>query len=224
MPFPSFKTQEEIPEGFREMYEEKDGEWVPKGQESDDTTGLKSALDKEREKAKAEEKERKRIAAELAELKAKEKAEKAGITDEQLKKLRQEIREDLEKEYQDKIKDRDTLATEVRSLKLDSQVKSLAAKHGVRAERVDAWWRMFSDRFDLTDDGKPMIKDRPGTDVSKFIADDLKKELPDFYAGTQAAGGGAAGATAKGGGPATTADNVLANPTEALNAARAAQG
>lgn len=233
MTLPKFKTQEEVPEAFRDAYHEKDGQWVPKeepagGGELADLKAsvqrLETALGKERDDRKAAEKKASDAAAQLKELEDKKKAEGAGITEEQLKQLRAEIREDLEGEYAEFKTKAEALGQENRSLKLDNQVKTLAGKHGVRAERIDAWWRQFGDRFDLTDDGKPMVKDRPGTDVSKFIEGDLKKELPDFYTGTQASGGGAGGIQRDGRlVPGTDAEDVLKNPTGALTAARAAE-
>lgn len=227
MPWPKFTKQEDIPEGFRELYEEKDGEWVPKdvGDSDDDRSAdverLNEALRKEREAKKAAEKQVKDLDARIKDLETKAKADKAGITDEQLTKLREEIRADLEGEYKEHQTKAEQLTAENRALKLDNQVKALAGKHGVRAERIEAWWRQFGDRFDLTDDGKPIVKDHPGTDVAKFISGDLKKELPDFYTGTQAAGGGAGGMQKDGwlvGG--TTAEDIMKNPEAALQAAR----
>jgi len=190
MPLPTFAKQEEIPEAFRAEYEERDGKWQAK-EVAPLGDGGKKALDAER-KAR-EDAERKVTDAErrLAEAEQSAKAQRAGITDEQLSKLRDEVRVTVAKEFEEKLKDRDTLATENRSLKLDHQVRALALANGVRPERVDAWWKQHGDRFDLTADGKPMVKASPGSEVTKFIAADLKKELPELYVGTRAAGSGA---------------------------------
>lgn len=225
--WPKFKTKEEVPEAFRDQYEERDGEWQAK--ETDPDPGLgdagKAALEAERKARKAAEDATKAAEADKAELQRKMDAQKAGITDDQLTKLREDVRADMEKEYSTYKTDAEELALENRSLKLDSQVKKLAAENGVRGERIEAWWRQFGDRFDLTDDGKPMVKDSPGTEVKKFIEGDLKKELPDFYTGTQASGGGAGGIQRDGKLVAGTgSEDVLKNPAAALEAARAAGG
>lgn len=239
--FPTFQTEDEIPEGFRDAYEEKDGEWVVKAPEKkgdgpteDDIEALKEVLDKERTDRRDAEKEVREIRARLTELEQEAKAKKAGLSEEELKKLRADVRKDIEEEYASKPlselpedwkarEEGQGVLQENRSLKLDSQVKALAGKNGVRAERIEAWWRQFSDRFDLTEDGKPMVKEHPGKEVVDFITGDLKEELPDFYAGTQAAGGGAGGIQRNGEPvPGTSADDVIKNPGESLRAAREA--
>lgn len=231
MKLPVFATQEEIPDGFGGLYEEKDGKWHPKdlsggdGPSKESIEKLEITLEKERKDRKAAETQLKELGTKVAELETRAKAKEAGITDEKLTELREEIRADLEKEYEEFKTKAETLGQEVRGLKLDSQVKKLALEHGVRAERVDAWWRLFGDRFDLTDDGKPMVADKPGIEVTKLITGDLKKEMPDFYTGTQAAGGGAGGIQKNGQLVAGTgADDVIKNPGAALQAARAGGG
>jgi hypothetical protein len=67
---------------------------------------------------------------------------------------------------------------ENRTLKLDNQVKSLFAKAGVRGERADALWKLTADRYDLTADGKPMLKDKPGVEIEKYLADDGEEGVP----------------------------------------------
>ena len=136
-------------------------------------------------------KEARVLKAKIAELEQAKKAEKAGITSEELQRMRGEVRGDLERDYAD-IKTRaETLAKENRSLKLDNVVKGIMAKSGVRAERVDALFRLAGDQFDLTDDGQPMLRERPGTPVEKYVAEELSKAYPEFYQGTGSSGGGA---------------------------------
>lgn len=135
--------------------------------------------------------ELKGAATRLKQLEQESKAKKAGVTSEELDRLRREVREELEKEYSQFKSQAEKLAGEVRELRLDGVVKGEMAKAGVRGERVDALFRLTGDRFDLTDDGKPMLRDRPGTEVDKYIAGDLAKEYPEFFAGTGSSGGGA---------------------------------
>lgn len=129
--------------------------------------------------------------AELTSLKQQKKAEKAGISSEQLAEIRNAVRADLEKDYAPRLAMADKLAGENRTLKLDNVVKNMMGKAEARAERIDALYRLTSDRYDLTDDGKPMLKDRMGTPVEKYIAEDLRKEYPEFFQGTGSSGGGA---------------------------------
>ena len=103
-----------------------------------------------------------------------------------------------------------------RTLRLDSVVKAEMAKAGARSERIDALYKLAADEFDLTDDGKPMLKNRPGIEVSKFVAEDLKKQYPELYNGTGSSGGGAPRSTAGGGGAPNTiaaddAEGFIAN-------------
>lgn len=132
----------------------------------------------------------------LAELEQELKAKKDGVTAEQLNKIRVEVRTDLEKEYAPKLQLLDTLAKENRSLKLDTVVKDLMGKNGVRAERIDALFRLAGEKFDLTADGKPMVKES-GKDVVKFIAEDLAKEYPELFSGSGSSGGGSGGSTGR---------------------------
>lgn len=211
MPFPTFDSADAVPEAFRDEYEEQGGKWVPR----DD---LKTALDAERTKREAAEKLATKAAGELKKLQAKQEAEKAGLTDEQAKNLRASVRAELEEEYAPKIADRDTLATENRTIKLDNAVKALMDTSGVRPERKQQLWDLHGKDFDLTADGKPMVKDSPGVEVTKYIGDTLKAKVPEFFTGTQIGGGGAGGITNGLPTPAAPA----ASPVERLAAAHAA--
>jgi hypothetical protein len=187
-----------IPEPLRAAYIEREGKFHLDA-DIEDVTPLKSTLDKERQRADVAEKERKRLDREFKELQQKQDAAKLGKTDEELKQLRESVRGDLESEYapfKEKAEKYDSLH---RSVLLDTPIKELMLSEsvGVRGERQVALWKLVGDRFDLTDDGKPMVKDHPGLSVEKYLADQVKKEFPEFYKGTQAAGGGAGGTTAK---------------------------
>jgi len=112
----------------------------------------------------------------------------------------------------------------VRTLKLDNRVKSLAATNGVRADRLDAWWRQHGEQFDLTDDGKEIIvKGHAGKEPAKFITDELKKALPEFYVGSKADGEGGGGIHD---GQMDTAglkfEDIMKNPSAGFAAANAA--
>lgn len=146
--------------------------------------------------------EAKTLKQKFAELEQQAKATAAGVTSDALAKLRQEAASEYEKKYGPVLTERDTLKQEIRGLKLDAVVKGMMAKAGARAERIDALFRLSSDRFDLTDDGKPMVKDAT-KEVDKFIGEDLLKEYPEFFQGSGSSGGGASKSTGGAGGVVT---------------------
>lgn len=164
---------------------------------------LKAKRDEVLDEAKDAKKELKGLRAELTELQQAAKGQKAGVTAEDLKNLRAEVLADLEKQYAPTKEQAATLAAENRRLKLDNVVKAAMAKGGARAERIDALFKLTQDQFDLTDDGQPMLKDRKGTPVEKFVSEDLKALYPEFYNGSGSRGGGAS-RSAAGGGSTTT--------------------
>ena len=182
MPLPSFDTLDAVPEPFRDLYEVQDGKAVPK----DETAPLKTALEKERSTAVEAKKQAKELEKRLAELEATAKAKASGISDEQLAQIKADAAKEL-----DPIKaERDALASQLRQLQLDGAVKGVMAAHGVRAERLDVMWKVISDRFDLTEQGKPVLKSAPATDLPKVMLD-LKTEFPEFFAAPSASGSGA---------------------------------
>lgn len=155
--------------------------------------------------------EYKKLRETVATLETKAKAEKAGLTSEELAKLRNDVRAEVERQYAADMQAGTkvfpwaaSLAQENRALKLDNVVKTEMAKGGARAERIDALFRLTADRFDLTDDGKPMLRTSPGIEVGKYVADELRKEYPEFYNGSGSSGGGASKSTAGGGGSPST--------------------
>lgn len=197
MKWPVFEKQEDVPEQFRDQYEERDGKWQVKT-EGDDTKAaiakLQTALDDERTKREAAEALSRKTATELQKLQNDDKGKAAGLTKEKLDEMRAEVRKEVLAELDPQIKAGEAAAGEVRTLKLDNRVKALAASNGVRADRLEAWWKQHRDRFDLTDDGKEIIvKGHAGKEPAKYIADELKKEIPEFYQGTKGDGGGAGG-------------------------------
>lgn len=152
--------------------------------------------------------EHKKLQQKITDLEQQKKADKAGITSEQLTKMRAEVEQDMisrfakmsASELADQIPAVKDVVHDNRSLRLDSVVKAEMAKAGARSERIDALFKLTADQFDLTDDGKPMLKDRPGIEVGKFVAEDLKKQYPELYNGSGSSGGGASRSTASGSG------------------------
>jgi hypothetical protein len=231
MKLPKFKKQADIPEALREFYHEVEGEWVvdPAKAEIDDASELKESLRKEREAKKTAEAEAKRLKKEAEDKARDDEHKQAGVSDAQLKKIRLEVREELEKEYTPTKTNLEKAQADLRTLRLDNAVKGMFGHKDVRVrgERHDTLWKLIADRFDLTDDNKPFLKDKPGTPIEKYLADAVKKEYPEFFEGTKAEGGGAGGAggtgtTAPPGGTPGAVPDVLANPGAALQAARSA--
>jgi hypothetical protein len=187
MPVKSFDKQADIPKGFEDDYEEVEGKWVYK----DPATDLKSALDAEKVKREAAEKNAKAAAKALKE----KEREGDGATPDQLKKIREEIaaeiRAEVDEENAPKLKAAEALAAENRTLKLDTAVKKLLGDAGIFTE-VDKVWKLHADEFDLSTDGKPVVKAKPTADVAKHVAG-IAKQYPHWVKGSQASGGGAAG-------------------------------
>ena len=167
------------------------------------TAPLIAKRDELMDEVKETRRDMKSVKAQLAELEQEKKAGGKGITADDLKKMREEVRVDLEKEFAPHKEKAEALTAENRRLKLDNVVKAAMAKGGARADRIDALFRLKQDEFELTDDGQPMLKNRKGTPVEKYVSEDLKTEFPEFFAGTGSRGGGASRSSA-GGGSSTT--------------------
>lgn len=198
MPAETFETLDAVPEELRESaIETKAGTFLLI--RDPDTSGLTSALEKERTARKAEEKTRKDREKRLAELELEAKAREGGLTSEKLA----DIRKQVAAEFEPYRVEAEALKSKVRALTLDSVVK---AKLGDFVD-VEVAWKQFGDEFDLTDDGQPIVKTEPGKTLDKHIAD-LKARFPYLVRGTQAGGGAAAGNTT-GAGTRGTGDNVF---------------
>lgn len=114
--------------------------------------------------------------------------------------MRAEWREQMEADWAPVRSQLEEAQRENRTLKLDNVVKTTMGASGVRPERVDALFRLVGDRFDLTDDGTPVLRDFRGKDVAKYIAEEVAKEFPEFYKGTGSSGGSASKSATSGGG------------------------
>lgn len=181
MSLPIFKSAEEVPDAFRSIYEEQNGEWHAKVEPVPDVTKLQSALDAERTQKGEVDKERKRLEKELTDLKRKETAAQHGISDEQLEKLREEDaskRRPIEDELA-------TLRSENRKLKLTDRVQALALKAGVMQDRIEDAMLNLDKRVDLTDGENIVVKDKAGNvtteKVEDFLAKTFKTEKPWLY-------------------------------------------
>jgi hypothetical protein len=218
MPLPTFDKKTDIPKGFEDEYEEKDGKFVP----IDRTAKALQALQEERDARKAAEVVAQKAARDLADANAKQQAAAAGMTEAKLKELYTQVEDAVRKEYDPKLKEADTLRSENRTLKLTNVVKQMFKEGRAVKGREDDFWKLHGDEFDLTSDGKPMVKNEPGKDVAKHVAA-IMKQRPEWVQGTSARGGGAGGTTGagtQGGGSGTVSfEDLLKNPGAAVASA-----
>ena len=184
MSFPTFDKQDDVPEGFRDAYEEKDGKWVAK---VEDVSSLKGALSKERKAREAEAKAAKEAREALEAAKAEREAIDKGVPPEELQK----IRADIEAKYKAEIQSRDS---KIHELTFGSQVDSVLAAEVVN---LKAARKVLDEMFDLSDQGTLVPKADPSVDAKAYV-ETLRAEYPFLFKGTQAAGGGAAGTIAAG--------------------------
>lgn len=205
MPLPTFATREEIPESVRDGYVEKDGKWVP---DVEDVSGLKSALERQKEEAR-------QAKARLKEIEDTSKAKAAGVTDEQLAKLRAEIAAEKAPLEEANAK----LAAELRSLKLDARLKSMLGEAGANPKRLDALHKLIGDRFDLNESGSIILKDKPTTDLAKYLAEAVANEFPELYLSKQKGGATLPGSGGTGG--EDLAKLVESNPMKLLELSNA---
>lgn len=208
MKLPKFKTFDEIPEAFRDGYVERDGEWVP---DVEDVTGLKQNRDEilsnlQKQKQKLQEMERA-----LAE--AKKKA--GGMTDEEIAARRAEI----EAEVAPFKQQLEAAQKELRTLKFDDRLKALIAGSGVKGTRVEALHKQIAERFDLNESGTLVLKDKPTTDVAKYLKEDCAKEWPEWYESKQKAGAEFNGSTGNTAAPAELQKTLVTNPASLISAA-----
>jgi hypothetical protein len=193
MPTKTYATADEVPADLKDSaVETKDGKFLVF--EEADTSELEAQITAEAEKRVAAEKLMRKTAAELQKLQTQRKAADAGMTEEKLKELREEARQEVLDELKPQLDAAETLKAQNRALVLDADMKARALKAGVLPAKIDDWWALRGKDFDLTDDGKPMVKDKPGVDPDKHLATLLKRN-PEWIVGTKASGSGAHGTT-----------------------------
>lgn len=222
MPFPTYKKKADIPAGAEDVYEEKDGEFVPK---LPDVSTLESTLAKVRAEKKDADKAVKDATtkAEATQRELEALKTQVGDPETRTRDLLKKFDEDLAKARAEKQAELDKVTSELRTLRLDDKAKEAFVKAGGRPERADAALRLVRDRLDLSDD-RIVVKDEKGevttTSVNDFFGKDFIKTMPELFKGTQAGGGGAAGVNNNGGAASSlTAEQIAENPGLAFAAA-----
>lgn len=182
MPLQTFKTREEVPaDQIEQAVEAKDGTFYVFRDE--DTSGLKTALQKEREARKS---------AEAAAAKAAEAAQQTELKEKGLLEAKQK----WDSEHLAPVKERlSTLEQENRALKLTGPAKEIFRKVGI-IDPDDPWAR-YGSELELSEKGTPMLKSDPTADLEKWAAG-LKEKHPQWFDGTHADGGDARGGRGKG--------------------------
>jgi hypothetical protein len=178
MPIETFDSADAVPDEYRDTaLPLADGKFAVFKEEN--TEGLKSALQKERQRAAEAERTAKALAAKASEA---ELAAKGLL----------EHKQRWDAEILNPIKSRaEQLEAEVRQLKLTTPVKDALRAAGVIAP--DDAYRLIADQFDLSDEGRPILRDDPTADIGKWITGTLAKEKPYLFDAGGAGGGGARG-------------------------------
>lgn len=212
MPIKKVAKLEDIAEAQRkDALKLEDGSYII--DEPVDTAALKAegqrALDAERTRADNEEKERKRIAKELADLKRDQAAAGKGVSAEEIERLRKEDA-DARKPLEDRIA---ALEKENRTLKLDDRVRQIGLEKGLMKTRIAKAMKDLEGRFDLASDGKTIVvKDADGKATTQTIEDffetTYKSEAAFFYEGAGGSGSGADASSS--GGSATGLESAAA--------------
>jgi hypothetical protein len=197
MPIETYDSADAVPEELRDTaLALADGKFAVVKEE--DVTNLKSALAKERASAAEAQRTAKALAA---------KAEEAELAAKGLLEHKQRWDSDILAPIKTEA---DQLRAEVRQLKLTTPVKDALRAAGVIAP--DDAYRLISDQFDLSDDGKPILKDNPTADLKEWITGTLAKQKPYLFDAGGAGGGGARGSQ----GARTGAKVISRNDTKAF--------
>lgn len=172
---------------------------------------LLSEAKRAKEEAKATKEALEAMQQKMAELEQKAAAKDAGVSEEKLRELTERARADMERKYAPLKEQVEALSAqlgqkdgELRSLRLDSRVKDIMGKGGARSERVNDLFRLTADRYDLTDDGDVILKDKREVPLDKYVREELANEYPEFFSGSGSSGGGASRSAGGAGGAVRT--------------------
>lgn len=236
---------EDVAEGVRTMYVEKDGKFHLDVDGIEDTSGLKSALQKERDLAKASAKALKDMQEQFSGIdpaKVKEmmarldndgeaKLIAEGKIDEVVAKRTEKLQKELQKQVDAAHGEAKTAAERAKKFEqrvLDNHIRQAAAKAGLHVNAVeDALFRGRS-MFSLNDDGDAIQVSSDGTIVlgkdgktpfspAEWL-EGMKETAPHWFPNGSSGGGGKGG---KGGTGAQDLSHLT--PTARMNAAREKQ-
>lgn len=173
----------EVDEPLRGNYVERDGRYVLDVEgvvSEDEVSGLKSALEKERENAKTAKTEAAKQRDKLEALRTeRDKLLDGAGGDEERERIRKHYDQKLTEtktEYEDRIQ---KLTGTVQNLTADHEAESLAVDLAVDTESRPTLKRLISDRLGvkMTDEGPQVfVKDAEGKE-SEMKVEDLRKEL-----------------------------------------------
>lgn len=175
-----------VEEAYRPLYVQK-GEKFVLDADIEDASAIKAKNGELLNETKAERRKRQELEQKLAALEAEKEAAAHGLTSEKLAEWQRKA----EEKFAPTVAALEQANAKIRAMQLDGTVKSLLAK--ANAVDVNDAWDVVGKEFDLTDDGKVILKSDPTADVEKYITADLVAKKGHLFKGTQAAGGGAAG-------------------------------
>lgn len=220
---------DEIPEAVRGEYEEVDGKFRLSVEGVDslvDNSGIKQALEKERAKGKLVDAIRKEFPAasddDIRELVKKAKGLKKGEGGEPLdnEKLVLKLRKEIDDEYAPIKSENEQLKGELRTIRLDDQVRKAALEAGIISEDIEDVLTLTRANFDLDAKNRVVVLDEDGdpstVTLQKFFTDVFKKRKPKFYKAPDVEGGNAGGGRRPSGGKTDAADLSKLSATERL--------
>lgn len=190
---------DDVPEALQEEYEEYEGRYRLKVEGVDDAKELKGALQKERE-------ERKRAKERLAELEDERKAfEEKEAEKERQRLLEQEEFKSLWESEQQKARDMEErytqLEREIQQKDVESNVNSLAAKHGAGEGHTELLKEQLL-KYAKYNDGQVSYEVGGVPVPEEDVLGQLKGKYPSLFKGSGASGSGAAGVKPNGSGAA----------------------
>lgn len=193
---------DDVAEGLRPEYEEHEGKFRLKVEGADslvDTKGLKTALEKERGKAKKAEAWERTFAGktpeEISEL---VKQAEGGTGDggkPDVDKLVKKLRGELEQEFSPVRTENESLKGKLRQVMIVDRFRAEALKNNAIPERLDDLVETSLKRLDLNDKDAIVVLDKDGdpsaVSFDKWVAETLKKEKPWAFKAPDASGGNA---------------------------------
>ena len=218
-------------EGVQQFYQQgDDGKYRLAVDGLEDTSGLKSALEKERKARRDYEKKMKSLEDVDPDEYKKLKEQQRQIEEEKLQKdgefekLREKWSKEREQEkskYESQIK---TLNEQLDTLYLQDKIRQEMRRAGVRSEREDKALALVKDSIQRGDDGASILildQDGDATDktLSEYFSKDFKDEMPEFYKSDVLPGSG----SQPGNGAPKNKNWRELSPSERMNYARAQQ-